>query len=345
MTARLGWRRSAAALLFLLAGCPADPEAVDIADLTPQQINSMAQIGLYEPGSLAPRQYRSLGFIKGISCAASTYETASRYEALQQVQAKAAIRGADGITNLACLRDDQYDLATNCFATWTCQAEALKTGGGSGVAELPGAAQGTGWVIAPGLVATNHHVVEGSSDITLVALDGASMRASLVASDAANDVALLRAAEPDRLATPIPLADQPVKVGAAVFTIGFPLAQALGTEPKLTDGTVSAASGIDGDPRKYQISVPIQPGNSGGPLLNMQGEAVGITSSSLGEAEVIRTSGAIPQNINYAIKLPYLEALLDGVDVPAGDPLPRGPASLEELNERLRGSILIIRAE
>jgi S1-C subfamily serine protease len=76
----------------------------------------------------------------------------------------------------------------------------------------------------------------------------------------------------------------------------------MGTNYKVTDGIVSSVSGIDDDMRYYQITVPLQPGNSGGPLFNSSGDVIGITSARLNSKAV----GTEVENVNYAIKISYL---------------------------------------
>ena len=82
----------------------------------------------------------------------------------------------------------------------------------------------------------------------------------------------------------------------------------MGTEIKFTDGKISSKTGIQGDITTYQISVPIQPGNSGGPLFDYDGNLIGITSSG------VNRELDITENVNYAIKSSYLKNLVDVLD-------------------------------
>lgn len=75
----------------------------------------------------------------------------------------------------------------------------------------------------------------------------------------------------------------------------------MGKEVKLTDGIISSSTGYKGDEAMYQISAPIQPGNSGGPLFNEDGDVIGVVCAKHAEAE----------NANYAIKISYLYSMLD----------------------------------
>ena len=95
-------------------------------------------------------------------------------------------------------------------------------------------------------------------------------------------------------------------MGSNVFALGYPLAlTVMGTEIKFTDGKISSKTGFQGDITSYQISVPIQPGNSGGPLFDFDGNLIGVTSS------IFNRKLDITENVNYAIKSSYLKSLVD----------------------------------
>jgi len=85
-----------------------------------------------------------------------------------------------------------------------------------------------------------------------------------------------------------------------VFTVGYPVTDILGEELKFTDGVISSLSGVGDDAAFVQITVPLQPGNSGGPLVNNAGEVVGVVTSTAAVANFVRTVGTLPQNINWA---------------------------------------------
>ena len=105
-------------------------------------------------------------------------------------------------------------------------------------------ATGTSWPIALGYVVTNHHVVEGHEKITLIRPDGRKIPASVIVADKINDIVLLKIANPKDLPPALPIAVSKPGIGAKVFTMGYPLPDILGTNPKLTDGLISSVSGL-----------------------------------------------------------------------------------------------------
>ena len=93
---------------------------------------------------------------------------------------------------------------------------------------------------------------------------------------------------------------------------------------------ISGENGVQNDIRMWQISVPIQPGNSGGPLLDEQGRLVGVVVASL-SLRAIQITGSVPQNVNYAIKGAYLEPLLNFHKVPVAQAATGAPASFQDM--------------
>jgi TPR repeat protein/V8-like Glu-specific endopeptidase len=202
---------------------------------------------------------------------------------------------------------------------------------------------GTGWVISPGYIVTNQHVVHRARSVEVIMANGEKIAAKVVAADNGNDLAVLSVASAGLLPPGLPLAKKAVSAGEEVFTIGFPLPGDMGQRAKLTDGIINADSGLGDDPRYYQISVPIQPGNSGGPLLNMRGEVIGITTATLNSAEMLKNGGALPQNVNYAIKSPYAGKLVQSL--PARRQVRSQKAAkgnLKKLMKRVRPSVVMV---
>ncbi len=178
------------------------------------------------------------------------------------------------------------------------------------------AATGTGFFITEdGYFITCFHVVVNSGRITLRNLKGESFEARAIAVDKSNDLALLKAeAGAGGRFKPLPLgASSGVRRGASIVTMGFPNITQQGIEPKVTDGIINSFSGANNDPRVFQISAPIQTGNSGGPLITMDGNVIGVVASKLDAQAIARQTGDIPQNVNYAIKSQYVLDMIDKV--------------------------------
>ena len=98
-----------------------------------------------------------------------------------------------------------------------------------------------------------------------------------------------------------------------VATIDFPNIGLQGFAPKLAKGEIASLSGIQDDPRYFQISVPVQPGNSGGALVDEHGNVVGVVSAKLSARAALAATGALPENVNYAIKSSFLLSFLESV--------------------------------
>jgi len=170
---------------------------------------------------------------------------------------------------------------------------------------------GSGVVIgAHGEILTNAHVVENCAQITVRSSSGDSTAAPLVARDEKNDLAVVRSKLP--LSSVAVFRDRgPVRAGDAVVVLGYPLSGLLATSANLSVGNVSALAGLGDDSRYLQISAPVQPGNSGGPLLDASGHIVGIVTAKLDAALVARFTGDIPQNVNFALKAEVARTFLD----------------------------------
>ncbi len=203
---------------------------------------------------------------------------------------------------------------------------------------------GTAWPIASGYVVTNNHVVSESSEVVLVSVSGLQIRAWAVIRDEVHDIALLEVKDSQNLPPALPLATSQARLGASVFTIGFPLLDVMGATPKLSDGIISGVYGLNDDPESYQTTVPIQPGNSGGPLINMKGEVVGVVTSMLGILDETNGDIHMLQNISCVLKIRCVRELF--AMLPRQDAvirsLPNHTDSLEGLAERIRASVLIV---
>ena len=212
---------------------------------------------------------------------------------------------------------------------------------------------GTGFLFSSrDYIITNWHVVKGAGSIEVKFPDGEVIKAKVLAKDSQNDIAVLKLSQSTSTQIPdLNFGDSSkVRPGDKVFTIGYPASSILGKNQKITDGIVSSITGVEDDPTMFQITVPIQPGNSGGPLFNENGEVIGITTASL-SLNAIRSLGAVPQNINYAIKSSFVNNLLTtipktllsnrGIIV-----VPSKPGnSLADFFERVSNNIVLIEAK
>ena len=172
-------------------------------------------------------------------------------------------------------------------------------------------ATGTGFFITDdGYLISNYHVVKDAVRVRLLTSAGL-IDAKVVSVDAANDLALLKA---DGRFAPLPVAaSRGVKLGGTVAAVGFPNIGMQGFSPKLAKGEIASLSGAADDPRYFQISVPVQPGNSGGALVDEHGNVVGVVSAKLNASAALAISGALPENVNYAVKSSFLLSFLESV--------------------------------
>jgi uncharacterized protein len=227
-----------------------------------------------------------------------------------------------GETNAVAIRDtiqrqmtaDQIAEGQHRAATFTAHLAVSKSGDSIpnvGSSQPRPFASGTGFFItADGFLVTNEHVVRNAAQIQLVTSSG-GIAAKVVKVDTANDLALLKA---EGSFLPLPLVtSRVVRLGNTVATVGFPNIGLQGFAPKLAKGEIAALSGAQDDAHFFQISVPVQPGNSGGALVDERGNVVGVVSAKLDFVAAVTTSGAIPENVNYAVKSSFLLSFLESV--------------------------------
>jgi TPR repeat protein len=207
--------------------------------------------------------------------------------------------------------------------------EAAAFGSGSsveGIMQTRPESSGTGFLITEdGYLITNEHVAGSGAQVRVVTEAGL-ISAKVVKVDAANDLALLKV---EGKFTPLSvISSRAVKMGGTVATVGFPNIGLQGFAPKLAKGEIAALSGAQDDARYFQISVPVQPGNSGGALVDERGNVVGVVAAKLNVAAAVATSGALPENVNYAVKSSLLLSFLESV--------PEVAAKLKELSTKDR---------
>jgi S1-C subfamily serine protease len=182
--------------------------------------------------------------------------------------------------------------------------------------EKKGTTTGTGFFVTQdGYVLTNRHVVDRCGSITIHDHGLAVVKEV----DDANDLALLKIQTSTKAAT---FRRKSPGLGDSVFALGFPYSGVLGAGMNFTGGLISSLSGIRNDSRYLQFTAPIQPGNSGGPLVGANGLVVGVVSAKLPDIEMLKTSGSLPQNVNFAIRGELASSFLraNGVEPTEAEP-------------------------
>jgi S1-C subfamily serine protease/DNA polymerase III delta prime subunit len=197
-------------------------------------------------------------------------------------------------------------------------------------------ANGTGFFVsADGYVVTNAHVVEGCEVPNVICGSSAPVAAQVVARDAANDLALLKV---DSASDHVANLRTGVKIGEEIAAFGYPLLGTLSTAGNFTVGNVSALVGFKNDSGHIQISAPIQPGNSGGPVVDQCGNVIGVVVSVLGTHQK-----GVAQNVNFAIKVDVLTAFLNSRGVAYSTAASEHPLQMFELAEKAQSmSVLIV---
>ena len=171
-------------------------------------------------------------------------------------------------------------------------------------------ASGTGFVVSErGHILTNHHVVQKCTSQTFQIRGNETLQASIIDTNTDVDLALLRA---DMDVAPARFSSRPrVRLGDEVVAYGFPLSDDLSSQGNLTNGVISALSGLDDDLTRVQMTAEIQPGNSGGPLMDSSGAVIGVVVESASDEFFQEIRGTAVQNVNFAIRDALARAFLD----------------------------------
>ena len=201
-----------------------------------------------------------------------------------------------------------------------------------------GLSNGTGFfVAADGYVVTNAHVVAGCEDPKVVCGSAGPVSAHVLARDTANDLALLKV---EAGSAHVATLRAGVRIGEEIAAFGYPLLGTLSTGGNFTVGNVSALAGLNNDSRHIQISAPVQPGNSGGPVIDQCGNVIGVVVSYLGAH-----NKGVAQNVNFAININVLTAFLNSHGVPYSTQTSERSLQIVELAEQAQSITVLILCE
>jgi serine protease Do len=203
---------------------------------------------------------------------------------------------------------------------------------------------GTGFFVSSkGHLLTNNHVINGCTNIKVGYSGGLLEGAKLMATDKRNDLALLRT---ELRGESLPALKSRVRVGDNIYVYGFPLSGLLSKTGNFTVGYITSAAGLNDDTSQFQISAPVQPGNSGGPLVDRSGNVVGVIVSKLNVLRVAKFIKDVPQNVNFAIKASIAANFLEsnGVAIPANESQEKlEPAEIAERSKKFTVRVICTR--
>lgn len=180
----------------------------------------------------------------------------------------------------------------------------------SPVLAQPSTTFGSGFFVSnEGHIITNKHVVRGCKKLTAVDQNRNQIPLVLIDTSKNFDIALLKARIRPKSTAKFGIINS-IKQGDTIVTYGFPLAGLLSSSGNVSTGLITATEGLGDDPNMLQISAPVQPGNSGGPLTDTTGAVIGIIVGKIKTSAFVELYDDIPQNINFAIKVePVLQFL------------------------------------
>jgi S1-C subfamily serine protease len=209
-------------------------------------------------------------------------------------------------TGLEAALDAVIDCSNGKRGWWGKGADLAQASRGGKRDSAPAGGSGSAFFIsADGVAVTAAHVVKGCGRLE-------SPRWGIVkvlAADPRADLAILKA--PGASGQYVPLRGRGPRLGENMSAAGYPLGQLLGSGLKITTGVVSGLSGPQGDRGLFQLSAPIQPGNSGGPVIDAEGALIGVVAAKLDELKVADATGVFPQNVNFAVPVTILQSFLE----------------------------------
>ena len=199
---------------------------------------------------------------------------------------------------------------------------------------------GSGFFVSKlGHIITNEHVVRQCGSVTVGDNANKQVPASVLETDKRNDLALLRisstqmaSAETKSLISKlnvqklglklVPLASgglvrsEDVELGEDVLVAGYPYGELYSNTIKVTGGMVSAVKGMGDDSAQFQMDAAVQPGNSGGPIYDKNGNIVGVVVAQLNKLKVAKAIGSLPENVNFGIKASTVRQFLTSAGLP-----------------------------
>jgi len=202
---------------------------------------------------------------------------------------------------------------------------------------------GSGFFVSrDGHIATNRHVVSGCRSIRVGYPNGQYRNATLVAAARRDDLAILKTALASRAVASFRAGSRP-RLGDDVVIFGFPYFGVLAKSGNLATGNISALAGLANATSYYQVSAPMQPGNSGGPVIGASGNVIAIAQSKLNAIKIAKVTGDIPQNINFAIKGSVILEFLEANDVKYLTRVPGQPLKVSEIAASAKEFTVIVR--
>jgi S1-C subfamily serine protease len=189
---------------------------------------------------------------------------------------------------------------------------------------------GSGFVVSvDGYIATNHHVIEGCSFV-----ESQNERLEIIAIDKLNDLAVLKSKK--KFDDYLILNTNAPNLSDNVRVYGYPLVSMLGENLSATGGEVSSLSGYQGDFSQFTISAPIQPGNSGGPVLNTSNEVIGIIIATLDNVSLSKRKGIFSQNVNFVIRANLLKNMMSAHGIVSEDSYNSAPPNFQKTTKLLK---------
>jgi S1-C subfamily serine protease len=203
---------------------------------------------------------------------------------------------------------------------------------------------GSGFFVSTkGHILTNQHVIK-EGEIIKARKGNEFHVAKIIKQDLQNDLALLKIDSVTTKALSLRL-DPSVRSGESVIALGFPLSGILSDEPHVTTGIITALAGMGNDMRFLQMTTPVQPGNSGGPLLDEKGNVIGIVVSKFDALKFASATGDIPQNVNFAINARIAQILLESQSIPIASNEIDKQLSTADIVESVKDSLVLIQCE